>query len=435
MPPQATNGILSASTLIADVRSADRAVRAPREGSISMKACGQTAVKYGAALRNALVLLCLAAPLAACSSLGASGPSTSSVRKIETKEYAGGDVKIVELDSQAVERVAAFRVSRNFSEIFGDGIATDTVIGTGDILDIAMWEAPPAVLFGAIGVNTRPEMDVSLAQSASIPQQMVGNDGAIFVPFVGRIAAAGRAPAEVQRDIVARLKGKANDPQAIVRLVKNEANNVTVIGEVAASRRVALSSKGERLLDAIAAAGGSRQPVGKTTIQISRGTTVSAMALDDVIRDPAQNIRLLPDDVVTVLFQPYSFVALGAINQSAEVPFEGGGLSLAQALGRIGGLRDERADIRGIFIFRMENPAALDPAVAATARTTLDGRVPVVYRLNLSDASSLFAAQDFAIRDDDILYVSNAPGTDLQKFLTTISTVAFSAVAIGNAVR
>ena len=30
----------------------------------------------------------------------------------------------------------------------------------------------------------------------------------------------------------------------------------------------------------------------------------------------------------------------------AEVPFEGGGLTLAQALGRVGGLRDERADIR-----------------------------------------------------------------------------------------
>ncbi|MFC4256571.1 polysaccharide export protein [Altererythrobacter xixiisoli] len=382
-----------------------------------------------------LAVACLAVPLAACSSLGASGPSTSSVRKIEATQYDGSDVKIIDLDNQVVRRVAAVRNSRNFSEIFGEAAVVDTVIGYGDALDISMWEAPPAVLFGAMGADVRPPAGISIAQSAALPGQVVGNDGLVSVPFVGRVQAAGRTPAEVQHEISARLRGKANDPQVVVRLVQNETRNVTIIGEVAASRRVPLSARGERLLDAIAAAGGSRQPVGKTTIQLSRGATVAAMALDDIIRNPAQNVRLLPDDVVTVLFQPYSFIALGAVNQNAEVPFEGGGLTLAQALGRTGGLRDERADIRGVFVFRMEDPAALDPSVTATARTTLDGRVPVVYRLNLSDASSLFAAQDFAIRDRDILYISNAPGTDLQKFLNSLSTVAFSAISVGNAVR
>lgn len=388
-----------------------------------------------AAIRNMLAVACLAVPLAACSSLGASGPSTSSVRKIEATQYDGSDVKIIDLDNQVVRRVAAVRNSRNFSEIFGEAAVVDTVIGYGDALDISMWEAPPAVLFGAMGADVRPPAGISIAQSAALPGQVVGNDGLVSVPFVGRVQAAGRTPAEVQHEISARLRGKANDPQVVVRLVQNETRNVTIIGEVAASRRVPLSARGERLLDAIAAAGGSRQPVGKTTIQLSRGATVAAMALDDIIRNPAQNVRLLPDDVVTVLFQPYSFIALGAVNQNAEVPFEGGGLTLAQALGRTGGLRDERADIRGVFVFRMEDPAALDPSVTATARTTLDGRVPVVYRLNLSDASSLFAAQDFAIRDRDILYISNAPGTDLQKFLNSLSTVAFSAISVGNAVR
>lgn len=413
--------------------------RSANEGSNGMthfrRRIGGKRASGVAVIRNMLAAACLAVPLAACSSLGASGPSTSSVRKIETKQYDGRDVKIIELDNQAVRRVAAVRNLRSFSEIFGETAAVDTVIGYGDTLDISMWEAPPAVLFGAMGVDARPAVGISLAQSAEIPAQVVGNDGMVSIPFAGRVLAVGHTPAEIQREIAARLRGKANDPQIVVRLVLNEARNVTIIGEVAASRRVPLSAKGERLLDAIAAAGGARQPVGKTTVQLSRGTTVAAMALDDIIRNPAQNIRLSPDDVVTVLFQPYSFIALGAVNQSAEVPFEGGGLTLAQALGRIGGLRDERADIRGVFVFRMEDPGALDPSVLATARTTLDGRVPVVYRLNLSDASSLFAAQDFAIRDDDILYVSNAPGTDLQKFLNTLSTVAFSAISIGNAVQ
>ncbi len=219
----------------------------------------------------------------------------------------------------------------------------------------------------------------------------------------------------------------------MVRLVQNEARTVTVIGEVAASRRMPLSARGERLLDALATAGGPRQPVGKTTVQLSREGAAATMPLEAVIRDPAQNVRLRPDDVVTVLFQPYSFIALGAVNQNAEVPFEGAGLTLAQALGRIGGLRDERANVRGVFIFRLEDPAALDPLGCGSARKTAEGRVPVIYRLNLADASSIFVAQDFAVRDDDVLYVSNAPGADLQRFVATLSSMAFSTIAIGDA--
>lgn len=385
--------------------------------------------------RRPFSIALLALALAGCTSLGAPGPSTGAVKRAADQNYAAASIKLVDLDDQVVERVSAFGVSRRFSEVFGDAAPMGTIIGRGDVVDIAIWEAPPAVLFGVTSVDARLAANPLVAQSASIPQQMVGDDGRVSIPFVGTIVVAGRSTTDVEREIVRRLTGKAHGPQAVVRLVQNEARNVTVIGEVANNRRVPLSSRGERLLDVLAAAGGSKQPVGKTTVQVSRGSTAAIMPLETVIRDSTQNIRLRPDDVVTVLFQPYSFIALGAVTQNAEVPFEGSGLSLAQALGRIGGLRDDRADVKGVFIFRMEDPSALDPAVAATARKTMDGKIPVIYRLNLSNASSFFVAQNFMIRDDDILYVSNAPGVDLQKFLSTLSNLAFSTIAIGNALN
>lgn len=380
---------------------------------------------------RALVLLS-AALLSGCSSLGASGPSTSAVKNAGKQAYAQADIQVIDLDDRAVRRVSEYGEARSFAKLFADGGSLDTVVGRGDVLDITLWEAPPAVLFGVTTSDARLAANPLVAQSAAIPQQQVDDDGSISVPFAGQVPAAGRTPAQIERDIVARLSGKAHAPQAVVRLVQNEARTVTVLGEVAGSRRVPLTARGERLLDVIAAVGGTRQPVGKTTIRLTRGTTATSMPLDAVIGDPAQNVHVRPNDVVTVLFQPYSFIALGAVVQNAEIPFEASGFTLAKALGRVGGLRDERADIRGVFIFRMEDPAALDPSIVAGARTTADGRIPVVYRLNLSDASSFFVAQDFAIRDDDIVYVSNALGTDLQKFLTTLSNVAFSVVAISN---
>lgn len=387
-------------------------------------------------LRRVLALPLLAllpAALAACSSLGGSGPSASSVRNATGQSYAGSGIAVVDLDDRAVERSIGYTRSQSLAETFGHSPPVGTVIGIGDVIDVTIWEAPPAVLFG--GAGARGSLSTASGQGVTIPQQMVGDAGTINVPFVGTIEVVGRATAQVEREIVSRLVGRAHQPQAVVRLVQNEARNVTIVGEVGASRRVPLTARGERLLDVLAAAGGPRQPVSKTTVQLSRAGITTSMALDAIIRDPAQNIRVQPDDVVTVTFQPYSFIALGAVSQNAEVPFEGAGLTLAQALGRIGGLRNDLADIGGVFIFRFEDPAALDAAVVQNARRMDGGRVPVIYRLNLREPASFFVAQNFAIRDDDLLYVSTAPGVDLQRFVSTLSSVAFSTIAIGDAVK
>jgi len=370
--------------------------------------------------------------LAGCTSLGAAGPTRSTI--LDRDNAAVAAIEIVELTDATARRLADFRQSQSFAEVFGDSSPVGTTFGKGDTVEIAIWEAPPAVLFGAGSLDSRLTSGSS-QNSTNIPQQMVSDNGTVTVPFVGAVALAGRTAAEVEREIVRRLDGRAHDPQVVVRLVNNSARNATVIGEVRGSRRVPLSASGERVLEAIAAAGGLSNPVGKSTVQLTRGPIVSVMPIDAVIADPAQNVRLQPEDVVTVLHQPFSFVAMGAVSRTAEVEFEGGGITLAQALGRVGGLRDDRADIRGVFIFRMEAPEALSPAIASGARRTADNRIPVIYRLDLGQPLSFFVAQDFAIRDDDVLYVSTTPLADLQRFLGVISNVAFSVISVGNAVN
>lgn len=386
--------------------------------------------RHSAALRLALAVL-LSAVLAGCTSLGAAGPSSGQVRKIDGGNYAGGQIALVEIDPESWRRVAAFEQSRSLARRFGEGGLGDVLIGPGDVIDITLWEAPPAVLFGGGGVI--PGLDAG-AQNRPVVQQVVDQSGTISVPFAGQIAVGGRTPTEIERIIVARLTGRANDPQASVRLIQNDSRNVTVLGEVAQSRRVPLGPRGERLLDIIASAGGTRQPLHQTTVQVSRSGTSAVMPLEAIITDPAQNIRMQPEDVVTVMHQPYSFIALGAVARSAEVPFEGRGISLAQALARTGGLRDNQANIRGVFIFRLEDPSVLTPEQRSSTQPTEDGRVPVVYRLDLSDARGFFVAQDFMIRDQDVIYVSTAPGAEIREFLATITSLAFSAIAIGNVV-
>jgi polysaccharide export outer membrane protein len=210
----------------------------------------------------------------------------------------------------------------------------------------------------------------------------------------------------------------------MVRRTKNRSSTVTVVGEVANSVNLPLTASGERLLEALAAAGGVRQPISKTTIQITRGNQYAALPLETVIRDPRQNVSLQAGDVIAAMSQPLSFTVLGATGKNEEINFEAQGITLAQALARAGGLQDFRADAQGVFIFRFEPSEALNwprqPAV-----TTPDGMVPVVYRLNLKQPSSFFVMQSFAVQNKDIVFVSNAPAAELQKFLGLVFSVAY----------
>lgn len=369
--------------------------------------------------------------LGGCTSLGSSGPSAKSIVRASRPEASSANgIALVDLDAAAIGRIEAARKQRSFAEALGDAAIDPSIIGAGDTIDVTMWESPPSVLFGSSISPT----GVSYSQAMNLPQQMVGNDGRVTIPFVGSLVVAGHTPRQVEQEIVSRLRQKANGPQAIVRLAQNEARAVTVLGEVASSRRMPLTGRGERLLDAVAAAGGSRQPVGKSTIQVTRAAVTLSMPLDDVIRDPGQNIRLTPGDVVAVLYQPFSFTALGASAVNAEVPFEATGMSLAQALGRMGGLRDERASAKGVFVFRFEDPAILGSA-SGNWTPRPDGKVPTVYRLDLSTPASLFVSQNFPVHDKDVVYVSNAPVVDFQKFVNIASSLAFSVIGLSTAIK
>lgn len=371
--------------------------------------------------------------LAGCTSLGSSGPSARAV--VNSARDAGAEIKVIDVTDAVARNILRADQHMGFAEAFGEGVPAAMIIGKGDALDIGIWEAPPAALFGTMMLQSAMPGIEPVARNANLPQQVVDDEGMITLPFAGAIPAAGKTPRELERLIVGRLAGKAHLPQVVVRIVTNRTSNVTIVGDVTTSAVLPLTPKGERLLDAVAAAGGVKQSVGKTTIQIARGGNVVTMPLETIIRDPRQNIYLSAQDVVTVLFQPYSFTALGAVTNNAEISFEGTGLTLAQALGRIGGLQDSRADVRGVFIFRLESPEVLDPAVAATARRTPDGKIPVIYRIDMRNPATFFVAQGFPIHNRDVLYVSNAPGVDLQKFVSIVSSMAFSVIGVGNALN
>ena len=345
--------------------------------------------------------------------LASSGPSRKEVLAADKQ-----DIAVVNL----TPAIAKHEKSLGPCFCFGDDFRTKAPtysISRGDTLSIQIWEAPPATLFispsssagGSAAGPTGSGLSASASGHVAIPDQMVDDEGKITVPHVGRISVAGKRADQIETEIQNALKRKANDPQVVVRIMQGASFSVTVVGEVERSMPVPLTPRGEHLLDAIAATGGVKGPSGKIAIRVARGNKEQTVPLDAIIASPQQNITLQPGDVVTALFQPNAFVAMGAISKPGEVPFEAAGISLSQALARVGGLIDNRADITGVFLFRAEDQAVGDKPM------------PVVYRVDLQNPVQMIAMRDFPVRNNDVIFVSNAPVSDLQKFMTALGSV------------
>jgi polysaccharide export outer membrane protein len=260
-------------------------------------------------------------------------------------------------------------------------------------------------------------------RSATIPDQQVAPDGAIGVPFAGQVPAAGRTPAEVQQTIEARLASKALQPQALVIVKKSAANAVTVAGEVVAGARVPLSPGGDRLLQVIAAAGGVRAPVHETFVRLSRDGVTATIPFERLVADPAEDIYARPGDVLTLVRIPQTFSVFGATGRNASITFDAETLTLSEALAKSQGLRDDLANPKGVFLFRYE-PASIVRALDQPIATSVgDGTSPVAYRFDFSDANSYLMADQFPVRDKDIIFVADAGAVQVQKLFTVLQTI------------
>jgi polysaccharide export outer membrane protein len=357
------------------------------------------------------------------------GPSRGAIDRSKTAPPNAGAIQLIDIDDTVTRRLLAQRKSRLFSETLGNEPIAAHTVGAGDLLDVTIWEAGPATLFPISAMSPGFNPALVTSHATTFPDQPVDDDGSIFVPFAGRIPVAGKTLQAIDADIVERLAKKANQPQVMVQLRQNLSSNATVVGEVNKSTRVPLVPGNERLLDALAAAAGVREPVDKTTIQITRANNVYSLPMDTIIRDPQQNVPLLPGDVVTALFAPYSFTALGASGKPEEVNFESRGITLAQAIARSGGLIDSRSNARGVFIFRFVPKTALTWP-REPVKTTPEGMVPAVFRIDLTDPASFFLIQNFPMENRDVLYVSNAPITEVNKLLQVLLSIAYPIVAI-----
>ena len=378
---------------------------------------------------------CVLAPLAAllllgaCSSLPTSGPSNGEVVESITAKDNPIGARLVDLTPGVVQALRN-RPDRSLSVI--DGLRSNTSVdrlGPGDVVSVSIYEAGS----GLFNTRRSPDADSSSGSTAeTLPRLQVDRNGNITVPYAGQIRVAGSTMTEVQRIIERRISDRTAQPQVVVSLVSNGSNIVYISGDVRAPGRYPLTLAREKLLDIVALSGGPTHSPQDTQVKVNRRGREATTSLTRVQTIPDENIAVDPQDRIQVDYLPRSFLSFGATGRIAQLNFDAANVSLAEAVARVGGLDDSRANPEAVFLFRYERPVnaaavGITPANTAPGAPVIPGAmaqgIPVVYRVNMRDPQSYFSIQQFAMNDKDVIYIANAPTVQIYKFLQLISTV------------
>jgi len=361
-----------------------------------------------------VALFALVAVIAACA-LPRSGPNKAEIYSSSVQRE--GDAFIVTVNDRVIQYTSVTPVIDFSNRFKSAGKIGSDIIRPGDVLGLTIWENVTDGLLAGVGQN-----------ASSLQEIQVDATGSIFVPYAGRIKAAGNTPDQLREIITRKLDAQTPDPQVVVQRLAGDGSSVSVMGGVGAQGVYPIEGATRNLTSMLAKAGGITIEPEVAQIKLTRGGKTGTAWLADLYANPRSDIALRPGDRIFVEQDRRSFTALGATGTQTRVPFTSQKLSAIEAIAQVGGLKSSLADPTGVFIFRDE-PAEI--ANALLGRSDLQGSQRFAYVLDLTEPNGVFLGRDFVIRDGDTVYVTEAPFVQWNKSLSVLN----SGLATGSSIK
>jgi len=337
--------------------------------------------------------------LASCDSAQTDFPVRTEAVQTEAEKMTN-NVAVVRLTADNVD---AFSTPRNLAgprTTMSSPAQWRYHVGPGDVLDIIVYDHPE--LTTPAGTNRTP-LESGLRVDA---------DGFFYYPYIGKVPAKGRTPDEIRSSMMQRLDAYIRDPQVEVRVVGYNAQAVSVTGEVKQPKREALTDAPLTLLDAINGAGGLTDLADPRAVTVRRGGRSYTVDMQAFLEQgiSANNPVLINGDVVSVpRVQPQEAYLLGQIVTPGTIDLTRENVTLTQALTRVGGLREERADARGVFVFR-DTPKGIN-----------------VYQLVATEPTAFLTGTRFILHPQDVVYVTTAPLSKWNRLISNLLPSVISA--------
>jgi len=355
----------------------------------------------GSKLAKAVALTAAVAVVSSCG-LPRSGPTKREI--ISGSVEKDGNAFVVPVNDH-VARATNVIPALGFSKAFiNAGVVGSDIIHAGDVLGLTIWENVGDPLLGAPGSN-----------ATALQEVQVDGAGFIFIPYAGRIRAAGNSPEALRRIITKKLDKQTPDPQVLVSRLAGDGATVSIVGGVGGQGVYPIERPTRTLGSMLAKAGGISVEPEVTQITVIRGNKQGKIWFEDLYQHPELDIPLRGGDRILIEQDTRSFTALGATGAQSRVKFVSQNLSAMEAIAQVGGLSSNFADPKGVFVLR-EEPAKI--ANAVLNRNDLQGEQRMIYVLDLTEPNGIFVARDFMIRDGDTIYITEAPFVQWSKTLS-----------------
>ncbi|CAA0118141.1 polysaccharide export protein [Zhongshania aliphaticivorans] len=288
-------------------------------------------------------------------------------------------------------------------------------VGPGDVLTITVWEHPELTI------------PAGSFRTAAEGGNEVKADGTVFYPYAGNFAVAGLTTSEIKELLENRLSAVIKKPQIDVRIASFNSQKVYVTGSISQPGIVPISSTPLTLVDAIERLGGLTGSASWDTITLTRNGVASRISLRALYEDGrwAENMLLQDGDLIHVPRNDASKIfVLGEVNRPQSLSMSRNGTSLAEALAEANGIDENRADGRGVYVLR-NTGISKDESGQLVYRAT-------IYNLNVTSAVGFMLADKFPLEARDVVYVSPAPITRWNRFLSQLLPSIIATDTIGD---
>ena len=275
-------------------------------------------------------------------------------------------------------------------------------IGPSDVIGIVVYDHPELLpSAGAVISQSADPTGISAA-----PGFIVGADGQVSFPYVGRVKVEGLTEIEASELLAQRLARVIKEPQVTVRIQSFRSRRAYVEGEVRTPGTQIFTDIPMTLPEAINRAGGITSNGDRSFVTLTRGnqtTSINLMQLQDMGAS-ANRILLQSGDLVTVRHRDESKVyVMGEIARPSALQMRNGRLSLNEALGEAGGPNLNTANTGQIYVIRNGPNGS-----------------PAVFHLNASAPSALALADTFALRPRDVVYIDPVPLVNWNRIISLI---------------
>lgn len=348
---------------------------------------------------------CLALALAGCSTLPRGAPVDSEILKSADDPNAGFAIYPITREFIPSLREWPTIGTRKYSWIGHSHGSTVNAIRAGDTVNLRIWDSEENSLLTGIG---QPSADLS--------GLVVSPNGTIFVPYVGKVNVAGRAPDAARATIQRSLEAITPSAQVQLTVVEGRKNSVDLVGGVGKPGSFPMEGNGYSVLGLIAAGGGVSNAFNNPQIRLVRGHDIYGTSISALYDNPRLDTRLRGGDKIYVEEDERYFLSLGAAGSEALHPFTKAEVSALDAMSIVGGVNDNRGDPRGILILREYPSSSVRPGVRGPRQKR------VVFTIDLTSSDGLFSARNFHIMNEDLVLITESPVTNARTVLGLIGS-------------